>query len=405
MRLLLILISSVALAQDFNQRGFLDTRFVFYPQTVPNDSGRAVGEALFRYEASKQLAPGLRFFGAFDARTDTHRQVERRWRLNADDRTIQRPAFSVRRLSALYHRGKLTVEAGKQFVRWGKADILNPTDRFAPRDFLSVLDNDFLPIPAVRATYEAGATTVDAIWQVRFTPSRTPLLNQRWTVLPPEAQNLSITDGGLRIPGGPQFGLRINHVGRGFEGSVSFYEGHNHLPLIEGRAVTLQPPAVELVRVYPQLRFWGADAAVPNRWFTVKAEAGYFTSRTPTNDEFILYVVQLERLVGEWSFVGGYAGEHVTRQRSELRFAPDRGLTRAFLGRASYTIGPTQSIALETAVRENGDGTWLRLEYSRMLGAHWRATAGATLIRGNPADFLGQYRRNSNATLAFRYSF
>ena len=41
------------------------------------------------------------------------------------------------------------MEAGKQLIRWGKTDILNPTDRFAPRDFLTVLlvieDEDMFP--------------------------------------------------------------------------------------------------------------------------------------------------------------------------------------------------------------------------------------------------------------------
>ncbi|MGH9630745.1 MAG: hypothetical protein ACRD7E_20725, partial [Bryobacteraceae bacterium] len=102
-------------AQDFTQRGFLETRFIFYPQKAPNDSGLAVGESLFRYEASKSLLPGLRLHGAFDARTDTHHQVERTLHLNWSDRTLQRPAFSIRRLSATYNRGKLSAELGKQF--------------------------------------------------------------------------------------------------------------------------------------------------------------------------------------------------------------------------------------------------------------------------------------------------
>ena len=37
-----------------------------------------------------------------------------------------------------------TIEVGRQLVRWGKADILNPTDRFAPRDFLNVVHNEYL---------------------------------------------------------------------------------------------------------------------------------------------------------------------------------------------------------------------------------------------------------------------
>ena len=63
-----------------------------------------------------------------------------------------------------------------------------------------------------------------------------------------------------------------------------------------------------MTRTYPELRLYGGDAAVPLPWFTVKGEAAYFTSSTPGAEEYALYVIQLERQVKEWSFVGGYAG-------------------------------------------------------------------------------------------------
>ena len=81
------------------------------------------------------------------------------------------------------------------------------------------------------------------------------------------------------------------------------------------------------------------------------------------------------------------------------------GLTKSFLGRASYTIDARRSVAFEAAERQNGAGTWARAEYSQTFGAHWRGTAGFSWIRGNQDDFLGQYRRNSHFTLAMRYSF
>src|SRR3954447_23644701 len=101
-----------ASAQNFTQRGFLETTALLYPQTAPGDSGRAVGEALFRYEAFYKLT-NLRFAGAFDARSDTHQETARMWGLSWWDRERRRPALSVRRLSASYTRGRLTVEAGK----------------------------------------------------------------------------------------------------------------------------------------------------------------------------------------------------------------------------------------------------------------------------------------------------
>ena len=50
-------------------------------------------------------------------------------------------------------------------------------------------------------------------------------------------------------------------------------------------------------------------------------------------------------------------------------------------------------------------GSFVRFEYSQLYGQHWRATWGAAWLRGDPSDFLGQYRRNSYASLAIRYSF
>lgn len=392
--LLCALCVSAVQGQSFQQRGFLETRLTLFPQTAPHDRGRAVGEAFLRYEAFYKFGDWLKFSGAFDTRTDTHRQVERTGHLDWQDRGLQRPAFSLRRLSATFHKQRFTAELGRQLIRWGKADILNPTDRFAPRDFLAVVDNDFLGVTAARLTYEAKAGTLDLVYTPRFTPSRGPLLGQRWT--PP----LPVRDAGSRFPGGPQFGARWNHLASGYEFSLSFFEGFNHLPLID-----VQFPPIRVQRYFPQMRMYGADAAMPLRWFTLKGEAAYFTSTTSTADEYVQYVIQLERQTGEWSFVGGYAGENVTDKRATLDFAPDRGLARAFLGRAGYTIDARRSLAFEAAVRQNGEGVWSRIEYSHLLGQHWRATAGFTLIRGDPNDFLGQYRRNSHVSLALRYSF
>ena len=119
----------------------------------------------------------------------------------------------------------------------------------------------------------------------------------------------------------------------------------------------------------------------------------------------MLYVIQVERQTGEWVLVGGYAGEAVTDRRAALTFAPDRGLTKSVIGRASYTIDPNRSLAFETAVRQNLAGAYGKVEYSQAYGQHWRATFAGVVIGGDQDDFLGQYRRNSHLSLALRYSF
>ena len=408
LRLLLALLLGAATcaAQGYTQRGFLENRATVYPQKAPNDRAQAVGESLFRYEAFYQPSPALQFNGAIDLRLDTHHQVERHLKFSWQDREQQRPTGEIRRLSAMYHKGPVTFEVGKQFVRWGKTDILAPTDRFAPRDFLTVVDNDFLPITAARLTLEEGTNTLDLVWSPRLTPSRIPLPNQRWAVPPDLPPGVSLHDAGVAFPGGPQSGVRWNHTGT-IEYALSLYQGFNHLPSFDA-APRFTPAGiqVEVSRFYPKMLMAGGDVAIPARWVTVKGEAAHFSSRDPRADEFALYVIQLERQSGEWFFVGGYAGEAVTREGTQAGdFAPDRGLTKTLLGRAAYTIDANRSIAFESAVRQNGNGTWTKLEYSQAFGQHWRATTNFTVIRGDVGDFLGQYRRNSHAILVVRYSF
>jgi len=244
---------------------------------------------------------------------------------------------------------------------------------------------------------------VDLVWQPWFTPSRTPLLNQRWTALPAEAAAVSLADAGAVYPGGSQYGARWNHIASGYEYSLCFFDGYQNLPSFDVLFNPLTATA-SFTRTYPKLRLYGGDAAIPLRWLTIKGEAAYFTSSTPGAEEYALYVIQLERQVKEWSFVAGYAGSVVTRNASSpLDFAPDRGFARSFVGRAGLTIDANRSLAVETAVR--AEGSFVRFEYSQLFGQHWRATGGLAWIRGDMTDFLGEYRRNSYASLAVRYSF
>jgi hypothetical protein len=401
----------IASAQNYSQRGFIENDGTFYPQRAVNDQTRFVGESLLRYESFYNASKSWQFAAGVDLQIDTHHQVERSWDLSWSDREIRRPTAEAHRLTGTYHRDKLTLEFGKQLVRWGKTDILNPTDRFAPQDFLTVVNSDFIPITAARATYEDGPNTIDVVWSPRLTPSRIPLLNQRWFVPPPALPpNVSVQDGGADFPKGSQEGIRWNHLGR-VEFALDYYQGFNHLPSFATQTVINSAPrpipsySLYLNRFYPEMRMTGADAAVPMRWLTLKTEGGYFLSTDPRSDEYALYVVQLERTSGEWFFVGGYAGQVITRHGTESEFAPDRGLTRTLLGRATYTIDANRNLLFEGAVRETGLGAYVKAEYSEGLGQHWRATLNSILIRGDLADFLGKYRRNSDLGLILRYSF
>ncbi len=265
--------------------------------------------------------------GSIDARIDTIDQVERAWRVDVRDRGVQRPPLSLRHARATLRKGTLTADLGKQFVRWGKADILNPTDRFAPRDFLEVTDDEFLAVIGARGQYQRGPHSIDIVWVPIFTPSRTPLVGRRWAPPPPQTFGpTGFVDVSPVFPDRSQYGARWNVLAPGFEFSLSYFDGFNHLPQFTTIPLSSRP-LIALQRTYAPLRMAGADAAVPLRWFTVKGEIASLVTTSKTADDVVVYVVQLERQSGELSLVAGYAGEIVTERRSIFDFAPDRGLT------------------------------------------------------------------------------
>ncbi len=316
-----------------------------------------------------------------------------------------RPKASVYRLGATITARGFTLDLGKQFIRWGRADIIYPTDRFAPRDYINVVNSELLPVIGARGSLQLGNEIFEAIWVPQLTPSRLPLLDQRWTVVPPEAAGLTLADGGAEILGGAQFGARWRHTGSRIETALSFFDGPNHQPDLQTRLRPESPTTLDVVRVYPNIRMYGGDLALPTSALTLKAEVAYVTSPSETSDDYVLYVVEIERQAGEWLLDIGYAGEVVRESRVALSFAPDRGMAKSIIGRASYTFDPQRVLIFEGAARQNGDGYFGKIEYSQGMSEHWRLTLAAIGIGGEEEDFLGQYHRNSHGTVTLRYSF
>jgi hypothetical protein len=401
--LALVLVASSAAAQAVSHSGFIEGRGFAFPQEAPNDPTRLMGDALFREEVV--LRGGwLRLTAGIDLRANSHDQVEDEWRLDWEDRGLRRPRAAVRQLSATVAARWLTLDVGKQFIRWGRADIIYPTDRFAPRDYLNVIDTDLLPVIGARAAVQVGSETFEAVWVPQLTPSRLPLLDQRWAPVPAEFATLTITDDGTDIPDGSQVGARWRHTGSRVETALSFFDGFNHLPDIEVRARP-ESAIVDVIRVYPAIRMYGGDIAIPTGWLTLKGEVAFVTSTSSTSDEYVLYVVEVERQVGEWLVDVGYAGEVVRESRVPVVFAPDRNMARSIIGRASYTVDPRRTVVIEGALRQNGDGFYGKVEFSQLMSQHWRLTLTGVGLGGDDDDFLGQYRRNSHGSLALRLSF
>jgi hypothetical protein len=295
----------------------------------------------------------------------------------------------------------MTLELGKQFVRWGQVDIISPTDRFTARDYLLPLSSETLATTAARFTLTGRGHTVELVATPRLVPSRMPILSHRWIGI--RAAGFDLADGGAVYPGAGQYGVRYNRITSRVEYSVSAFQGYNPLPRLE--VTPAGPATLSVTRHYPAVRAYGVDAVVPLRGVALKAEAGWIESRHRETDDYGLYVVQAERQQHDWLLIGGYVGEFVTADRGAITYAPDRGLARSIVARAAYTIDTNSSLALESVTRQDGAGWYARAEYSRAAGSHWRMTFRATVIRGALSDYLGQYRRNSYGATQVRFSY
>lgn len=386
----------------FSQRGYVEGRFLGFAQSAPFDPQLGIGDVVLRDDLFVKPTRWLQFSAGAQVRANSYNQVEDEWRVDTQDRGVLRPRISLRRLTAGITTSHLTVDVGKQFIRWGRADILNPIDRFAPKDFVNVLDVEYLPVIGARSSLQLGAETFEGVWLTQMTPSRLPLINQRWTAVPADvAPGLVLEDRGSAFPRGAEQGFRWTHSGR-FEAGASFFNGFNHLPDV---AAAVDGSSLQLTRTYSAIRTFGGEILVPTAIAGIKGETAYFMSPGGRNEEYILYVLELERQVGEWILDGGYVGEIVTSTRPGLTFGAERGIGRSFIGRASYAIGPRRSIAAEAAVRQNGQGFFVRGEFSEALSSRLRVTVSAVGIGGDVGDFIGQYNRNSHASAGMRLSF
>ena len=386
------------------QRGFVENRTLYYPQPAKNDSTLWVNESLLRWEFGLRLGGSWKIYGGLDAQTDTHDQVLRSLHLSLFDRDLKRPPFALRTLFAQYTRGPFRLEAGKQVLRWGVADLFPPTDTFAARDALSPSGADYLGTWAVRGVYDSGPGSVEILYFPRFTPSRAPLAEQRWVIAPASTAFYRLRFEGVEYPGGPQFGVRYHRILSPVEFSGCYFEGFQNFPSLPVTYLVL-PRILEYRGVYPKNRMVGADVTAPWRGVLWKAESSYTRSLTNLADDYWVFVVQAERLRDKWQWTAGYTGAFRVEDRHTSQLPVNRSFTKSFSGRVSWSPISKNLLSAESFLQQNGKAFVCRLLYSRELARSFRATAGYIWITGSPDELIGTYHINSYATMQFRYSF
>jgi hypothetical protein len=388
----------------WSYRGFIDNSLVYYPRTTANDQVQFVNETLLRVEGKLQLPGGFGLSAGLDARSDSDKQVIRAGRFFWDDRTAQRPPFALRTMSIHYTHGPFRIEAGKQLLHWGQMDFSSPTDKLAPRDYLNPTGADSLGAFGVRAIADTGPRSLELLYLPHFTPSRIPLDDRRWLILPSEFDGYSHHSQGVHYPGGGQFGARYHQIVSPYEFSICYFEGFKTLPsfLYDKDPINLN---LNYQTLYPKMRLVGVDFAAPWRGLLWKVESAYIDAASPHLASTWTYAVQAEKTGDKWQWAVEFAVDQLTQSKRPNTLDLDRATRDAVSGHVFWTPNPRQTVSAEWFVHPNGDAFVARVLYSRNLYSTLRASGGFLWIGGSQSDALARYNVDSYAMLELRYSF
>jgi hypothetical protein len=207
---------------------------------------------------------------------------------------------SLRLISAFasIRRGDLDFRIGQQRVRWGKADVVNPTDYFTPTDFRAPLpleEDRYLSIAALRADWRVDdERTVSLVIQPGFVRSELPRT--------PPVAGVRVVEDRPRGEENPQVGVRFLHTGASVDWSVSAFSGYSNLPAASA-TLDASTGGLHWLQHHPRVLGVGADVAAALGPWNLRAEASRVSHEsidgrlTPSNQYFA--VVGADRTIDD----------------------------------------------------------------------------------------------------------
>lgn len=216
-------------------------------------------------------------------------------------RALAEDAFGERRTrvdwlqATWFLRGEnVDLRIGRQKIRWGKADGINPTDFFTPIDYtlpLPLEEDRYEAVPAIRTDVHVDDDNSLSLVAVNgFSPTRVP-----W----PRPSPIAVRDD---EPSGWQVGARWLRTGERLDWSVSAFHGRSTLPSLHAEPLASGPA---LVRHYPRVDALGADLARNFGTVGFRAEAAYYRRRADDGRQSAasgyMLVAGIDRSVDNWN--------------------------------------------------------------------------------------------------------
>ncbi|MFC1479111.1 DUF1302 family protein [Planctomycetota bacterium] len=131
----------------------------------------------FRIESAGTLGGPVKYCISFDARFDLVQDTENDFDVEEDEMGIWEGYLN-------YHKKGFNLRIGRQVIRWGKGDEINPTDVFTPENFAEFLNYERAerkePALMIKCEYSFEPYRIELIWLPSFVPNTIPESDSDW---------------------------------------------------------------------------------------------------------------------------------------------------------------------------------------------------------------------------------
>ena len=325
------------------------------------------------------------------------------------------------------HWSAVDLRVGKQFIFWGKADWVNPTDNIIPWDFQNIdaeLEDYRLPVSALRLDWYPGDWQIQGVVVPVFKPNRLAIqFPDSMGSLPVEVLPPQLPDSRLE---NWQFGVRASSYWQGFDFSLSFWRGFDLFPSVYASAVPApsgMPEKITFQQRFLPIRVFGVDFARAFGQVAIKGEGAYFQTRDASGTDpavenpHIQYVLGLDYYATDKLTLNGqfiqtirlrYSAEEeraARRRQGEPHPEVPEQTTNSMSLRVQYGLTDNLDFQLVHVLNfAHGDFFVLpMLTYSLADGLN--LFAGASIFQGEAGSPFGNNKAFSRAFFELKYSF
>lgn len=323
-------------------------------------------------------------------------------RLEAEARgqagSLPDPDLEIRRLHLDLALGPVDIRAGRQIIKWGAADGINPTDYLSPKERASILRDDDdarLGLDAIKAVLYGNAWDVEAAVAPWFRGSRTPAAS----LLPRDRLYRGFPDFE------PQLAARATARGSGWNASLSAAAARDPEPAFAFDGAPRY--------VHPAYRAVGGDISGVAGTFGLRGEWAYmdYEAASPRRD-MLTAITGVDRSLAE----GWYGnlqvllmlspGEGSAVPGQDLANNQARRMAAGLVVKLERTSPGGALAASVTGVWNVRDGdSWTRTATRYAVTDHVSASLVGEWFRGGARTYLGGLEKNSLIRAGLQYAF